>query len=72
MCYKKRKNHCQPEIFLLTAPVIIGPGTDGSEIEDSITPGNNQNCKVRIPKQGTTVKVINQNHKNRYCSGDLF
>jgi hypothetical protein len=35
------------------APVIISPGQNGSTI---IKPGGDQNCKVRVPQEGVTVK----------------
>ena len=41
----------------VAAPIIIGPGTNGTEIGGVIPPGGDQNCKIRVPQEGATVKV---------------
>lgn len=41
----------------ITAPVIIGPGTNGTDTDGKVPPGGDQNCKVRVPKEGATIKV---------------
>lgn len=48
------------KISLFPAPIIIGPGDNGTEIGGSIPPGGDQNCKMKVPYGGATVKVRSQ------------
>ena len=39
------------------APIIVGPGENGTEWKDLLPPGFDQNCKIKIPIGGATVKL---------------
>ena len=41
------------------APVIINPGTNGTDTEGKVPAGGDQNCKIRVGRDGVTVKVGN-------------
>jgi len=40
------------------APVIVGPGRNGTEVNGTIPGGGDQNCKIRIGADGVTVKIV--------------
>ena len=49
------KTHFEFNFFL--APIIINPGTNGTDTEGKVPADGDQNCKIRVGADGVTVKV---------------
>ena len=45
--------------FLCPAPIIVGPdpGDKDNNVGEKIPPKSSSNCKIKVPKEGATVKV---------------
>ena len=41
----------------ISAPIIVGPGDDGTEIKGKVPSEGDQNCKVKVPGGGATIQV---------------
>lgn len=46
--------------LVLAAPIIISPGQN-STTGGRLPPDGDQNCKIKVPEEGTTIEVSNCN-----------